>query len=112
MRMDITAKRYVQVREWASAKAYKKLSEKAMAFLRVLSDGNEMQRTDLFRAAGWEANRRATISDGGWTDFTDYRLFATGLLDMRATGVVNTDGDYNGVVTYWRINDKGLAAIK
>lgn len=112
MRTDITELRNVQVRKWASTKAYKKLSSKALTFLRVLSDGVEMQRTDWFRAAGWEANRRTAIGDDGWTDFTDYRLFATGLIDMRATGVQDMAGYYNGVTTYWRINDAGLAAIK
>lgn len=110
MRVEMTEERKEQIAEWGPrTKGYKKLSDKALKFLHVMSDGVERQRTDMFRAAGYEANR---ISSGGsgWTDMTDYRLFNSGLLDMRATGVKGTYG-WNGVATYWTINEKGLAAL-
>ncbi len=109
MRIDITESRTLQVLSWNAATAYKKLSPKAIALLRALANGDELTRPDLFRAAGYEANRRTS---GGQpkTDLSDYRLFATGLLDMRATGVQGKLG-YNGVKTYWKLNDKGRAAL-
>lgn len=109
MRIDITKKRTLEVLSWNATTAYKKLSVKAATLLWALADGNELSRPDLFRAAGYEANRRTS---GGQpkTDLTDYRLFATGLLDMRATGVKGKLG-WNGVQTYWTINDKGRAAL-
>ena len=109
MRVDITSERIKQVDEWASAKPYKALSDKALKFLEVLSDGEIWQRTDLFRAAGYEANK---ISSGGsgYTDFTDYRLFMSGMIGMRATGVKGEYG-WNGVQTFWIISENGLAAL-
>ena len=109
MRIDITEERTAEVRSWTATKAYKKLSTKAIALLRALADGNELERPALFRAAGYEANRRTS---GGQpkTDLSDYRLFATDLLDMRATGVKGKLG-YNGVKTYWTINAEGIAAL-
>lgn len=109
MRIDITEERKLQVLSWTATKAYKKLSAKAIALLTALADGDELTRPDVFRAAGYTANRRTS---GGQpkTDLSDYRLFATGLLDMRATGVKGSNG-YNGVKTYWKINDAGLAAL-
>ncbi len=109
MRIDITEERKLQVLSWNSVTAYKKLSAKAIALLTALADGNEQQRTDLFRAANYEANRRTS---GGQpkSDLTDYRLFATGLLDMRATGVKGKLG-YNGVQTYWTLSDAGIAVL-
>ena len=109
MRIDITEERKQQVLGWNKVTAYKRLSVKAIALLTALADGNEQQRTDLFRAAGYEANGR-TSGDQPKTDLSDYRLFATGLLDMRATGVKGKLG-YNGVQTYWTLNDKGIAAL-
>lgn len=110
MRQDMTEERITQVLSWTSVTDYKKVSKKALAFLRVLADGKEWQRTDLFRAAGWEANK---MNGNGFTDsdLTDYRLFASGLLDMRATGV-KSGHRWNGVITYWTINDEGRAALK
>ena len=109
MRIDITDERALEVQSWNSVTAYKKLSTKAIALLRALANGDELTRPDLFRAAGYEANRRTS---GGQpkTDLSDYRLFLTGLLDMRATGVKGSNG-YNGVKTYWKINDKGIAEL-
>lgn len=109
MRIDITNERTLQVQSWNSITAYKKVSTKAVALLRALASGEELTRPDLFRAAGYEANRRTS---GGQpkTDLTDYKLFMTGLLDMRATGIKGNNG-YNGVKTYWRINDAGIAAL-
>ncbi len=109
MRIDITEERKLQVLSWNSVTAYKKLSAKAITLLRAAADGNEWQRTDLFRAADYEANGRTS---GGQpkSDLTDYKLFATGLLDMRATGVQGKMG-WNGVKTYWTINDAGIAAL-
>ncbi len=109
MRIDITEERTLQVLSWNTTTAYKKLSTKAAALLWALANGNEMPRPDLFRAAGYEANRR-TKGNQPKTDLTDYRLFATGLLDMRATGVQGNNG-WNGVQTYWTLNDKGRAAL-
>ncbi len=109
MRIDITEERTAEVRSWTATKAYKKLSAKAISLLTALANGDELTRPDLFRAAGYEANRRTS---GGQpkTDLTDYRLFATGLLDMRATGVKGKLG-WNGVQTYWTLNDAGIAAL-
>lgn len=109
MRIDITKERTLQVLSWNTTTAYKKLSTKAIALLKALASGDELTRPDLFRAAGYEANRRTS---GGQpkTDLSDYRLFATGLLDMRATGVQGKLG-YNGVKTYWKINDAGIAVL-
>jgi len=111
MRVEMTAERKVQIATWgARTKGYKTLSDKALKFLEVMSDGVERQRTDMFRAAGWEANRES--NGAGWTDMTDYRLYNSGFLDMRATGVKDkTYSTWNGVTTYWTINEKGLAAL-
>ena len=112
MRVEMTEERKVQIDTWGPrTKGYKKLSIKALILLEVMADGAERQRTDMFRAAGYEANR---ISNGaGWTDFTDYRLYNSGLLDLRATGIKDARWDtWNGVTTYWTINEKGLAALK
>ena len=110
MRVEMTEERKAQIDAWGPrTKGYKELSAKALRFLLVMSDGVERQRTDMFRAAGWEANR---ISRGGsgWSDLTDYRLYNSGLLDMRATAVKG-DWGWNGVMTYWTINEKGLEAL-
>lgn len=109
MRIDITEERKLQVLSWNTTKAYKKLSAKAIVLLRALANGDELTRPDLFRAAGYVANRR-TSGNQPKTDLTDYKLFMTGLLDMRATGVKGKQG-WNGVKTYWTINDAGIAAL-
>ncbi len=109
MRIDITEERTVEVRSWTATKPYKKLSTKAIALLQALAEGNELERPDLFRAANYEANRRTSGGQPN-TDLSDYRLFATGLLDMRATGVKGKSG-YNGVKTYWTLNDKGKVTL-
>lgn len=111
MRVDMTEERKLQIDTWGPrTKGYKKLSDKALTFLEVLSNGVERQRTDWFRTAGWEANR---ISSGGsgWTDMTDYRLFNSGLINMRATAIKGVDG-WRGVTTYWTINEKGLEVLR
>ena len=118
MRIDITEARKLHVLSWNKATAYKKLSTKAIALLRALADGNELERPDLFRAAGYVANGRTS---GGQpkTDLSDYRLFATGLLNMRATGIPPKHTPnaalghprYTGAKTYWTISDKGIAAL-
>lgn len=110
-RIDVTEWRKGHVADWnVRTKGYKKLSTKALILLERLGNGEEMQRTDLFRAAGYKAN---PVDSGGfaWTDFTDYKLYNTGLIDMRATGVKGNWSGYNGVTTYWTINEKGLAAL-
>ena len=111
MRIDITEERKQQVLGWTKVTAYKKLSTKAVTLLSALNCAkeDELTRPDLFRAAGHEANAR-TSGDQPNTDMTDYRLFATGLLDMRATGVEGNQG-YNGVITYWTLSDKGKTAL-
>ncbi len=111
MRIDITEERKLQVLGWNKVTAYKKLSTKAIALLSALNCAkeDELERPDLFRAAGYEANGR-TSGDQPKTDLSDYRLFATGLLDMRATGVEGKLG-YNGVKTYWTLSDEGKVAL-
>lgn len=96
---------------WTKVRAYKKLSTKAIALLSALNCAkeDELERPELFRAAGYVANGR-TRSNQPKTDLSDYRLFATGLLDMRATGVQGRLG-YNGVKTYWTLNDKGRKVL-
>lgn len=112
MRVDMTEERKKQIAAWSvRTKGYKVLSDKALELLEVMSDGLERQRTDMFRAAGYEANR---ISEQGnsWTDMTDFRLYNSGLIDVRATGIKDKRWDtWNGVTTYWTINEKGLAAL-
>ena len=110
MRIDMTAEREKQVMSWAKTVAYTKLSSKVLAMLQALKDNGEMQRTDLFRAAGYKANA-VSYYGFGYTIFTDFRMFATELVTMRATGIAGRYG-WNGVRTYWTITQKGLDALK
>lgn len=107
-RIDVTAKHGASILSWSSSKPFKRLGPKAQALMKVLADGQEYQRTDLFEAAGFEANKIAQ-SGNGYTDMTDYRLFTTGLMTLRATGCPHPEwpGDYNGTRTYWTISEKG-----
>lgn len=108
-RQDITAEHGNTILSWSSIKPFKRLGPKAAALMKVLADGQEYQRTDLFHAVGYgyEANK-ITPGGHGYTDMTDYRLFATGLVDLRATGCPNIQwGGYNGTRTYWTVSEKG-----
>ena len=109
MRIDITKKREEQIKGWTVTKPYVKLSSKVQKFLAVLKDNGEMERCELFSLAGYEANPK---SDSGWsnTDFTDFRMFATGLVSLRATACPANYG-YNGVKTYWTITPEGLKVL-
>ena len=118
MRIDITEERKLHVLSWNKVTAYKKLSTKAIALLQALANGNELERPDLFRAAGYEANGRTS---GGQpkSELSDYRLFATGLLDMRATGIPGKHPAnaalghprYTGAKTYWTLSDEGRKVL-
>ena len=106
-RQDVTAKHGAKILSWSSSKPFKRLGPKPAALMKVLADGEEYQRTDLFRAAGFEANK-ITSGGSGYTDLTDFRLFATGLLTLRATGCPDPRySTYSGTRTYWTISEKG-----
>lgn len=109
-RVDCTEAREEEILDWVTAKPYanpyKRLGKSALALLSLMADGKERQRTDMFREVGLKANY-----GGNYTNMTDFKLFTSRLLSLRATGIPGHRG-FNGIQTFWTITERGREALE